>query len=644
MSSYAGLGRRERNRGTPSQVIVEGICDCCARRCDINVLQTCTWQHREGGKLGRKCGHQMCPECVRKCGGTVCSCLVNHNSVGEPPYYPCYDREEVFRCHGEGHDTVSHLKALTPPGLGLSTDAEDSEQGGSSSDAPSSPPGVIEFEVAPTEATSDSSSWCMAGTSDVVDSYKASDFNFDDAVYVPDTGPVESAENEEQGPRSVERVARSVVDTAEKLVVPVGQVLAVASLSIVEGAGSSTFTLSMSTTASLERIVAMMLSIGLLFFLGIYELKYAKPARQRKAIKESQRLWNVARSLSSFGMNAARTEKHGSTRHAEVDACTPDSQPVQGDGSRNEQTKQTANAQSVDGTPSSRATKIPFRFDPEWQVFPKGGVGKCKVTCQECTERLGRMQSGKREIHYANTCGQDHSGVTCSTESGLLWHVCTLCHTRNGMTVATNNDVRASLDNLEMFKRELGGEVGQGARIVIKRSLQSVDPEWLITILRIMRSKGAIEGMHHPWNAFQSAFTEQPFEVYSMDRSQVAMLYHTVRDHLARHGQVVSVRPTGSFWDYIPEPRLFVGGRLAPDASLLYQGGNRGRTHERETLMKESRDAEVQWIDQMTELSNTPMPRRCKIIIFLIALVPITLAIDPLCSAAKVDPQVSLIQ
>ena len=122
------------------------------------------------------------------------------------------------------------------------------------------------------------------------------------------------------------------------------------------------------------------------------------------------------------------------------------------------------------------------------------------------------------------------------------------------------------------------------------------------------------------------------------------MLYHTVRDHLARHGQVVSVRPTGSFWDYIPEPRLFVGGRLAPDASLLYQGGNRGRTHERETLMKESRDAEVQWIDQMAELANTPMPRRCKIIIFLIALVPITLAIDPLYSVAKVDPQVSLIQ
>ena len=107
------------------------------------------------------------------------------------------------------------------------------------------------------------------------------------------------------------------------------------------------------------------------------------------------------------------------------------------------------------------------------------------------------------------------------------------------MTVATNNDVRASLDNLEMFKRELGGEVGQGARIVIKRSLQSVDPEWLITILRIMRSKGAIEGMHHPWNAFQSAFTEQPFEVYSMDRSQVAMLYHTVKDHLNRHAPVL---------------------------------------------------------------------------------------------------------
>ena len=60
--------------------------------------------------------------------------------------------------------------------------------------------------------------------------------------------------------------------------------------------------------------------------------------------------------------------------------------------------------------------------------------------------------------------------------------------------------------------------------------------------------------------------------------------------------------------------------------------------------MKESKEAEAQWIDQMMELSNTPMPRRCKIIIFLIALVPITLAIDPLCSAAEVDAQMKLIQ
>lgn len=208
------------------------------------------------------------------------------------------------------------------------------------------------------------------------------------------------------------------------------------------------------------------------------------------------------------------------------------------------------------------------------------------------------------------------------------------------MTVASNNDVSASLDSLKRFKWELESEVGQGARIVIKRSLQSVDPEWLITILRIMRSKGAIEGMCHSWNAFQSAFTEQPFEVYSMDRSQVAMLYHTVKDHLGRHCQIVSVRPTGSIWDYIPEPRLFVGGRLAPDASLPRQG----RAHEQETLRRESKDAVARWTDQMNELSNTPMPRRCKIILFLTALVPITLAIDPLSSATKEDTRVLLIQ
>ena len=183
-------------------------------------------------------------------------------------------------------------------------------------------------------------------------------------------------------------LARAAVDAAERLVVPVGQVLAVASLSTVEGAGRTTFQLSVSTTASLERMVAMVLSIGVIFFLGIYELKYAKPTRRRKVIKEAQRLMHVARSLSSFGTNAARTEDQGAARHAEVDARTSGSQPVRGESPGKDQTKEKVDVQPVSQGPSFHATKIPFRFDPEWPVLPRGGVSKCKATCQECTERL----------------------------------------------------------------------------------------------------------------------------------------------------------------------------------------------------------------------------------------------------------------
>ena len=41
-----------------------------------------------------------------------------------------------------------------------------------------------------------------------------------------------------------------------------------------------------------------------------------------------------------------------------------------------------------------------------------------------------------------------------------------------------------------------------------------------------------------------------------MSRSQVAMLYHTVKDHLKRHCPILSSRSSGSIWDYIPKPRL----------------------------------------------------------------------------------------
>ena len=67
--------------------------------------------------------------------------------------------------------------------------------------------------------------------------------------------------------------------------------------------------------------------------------------------------------------------------------------------------------------------------------------------------------------------------------------------------------------------------------------------------------KRFFHGMDNPWNAFQSAFTEGPFEAFAMTRCQVSMLYRTTKDHLARHVDALTVRPTGSLWDYVPEPR-----------------------------------------------------------------------------------------
>ena len=111
-------------------------------------------------------------------------------------------------------------------------------------------------------------------------------------------------------------------------------------------------------------------------------------------------------------------------------------------------------------------------------------------------------------------------------------------------------------------------------RIVIKKSVQSVDPEWLITILRIMKMKKLVGGIVNPWNAFQSAFAEQPFEVYAMTRRQVSMFYHTTKDHLARHVEALSVRPTGSLWDYVPEPRLHAAQPQANDAHAMNAGAD----------------------------------------------------------------------
>ena len=50
------------------------------------------------------------------------------------------------------------------------------------------------------------------------------------------------------------------------------------------------------------------------------------------------------------------------------------------------------------------------------------------------------------------------------------------------------------------------------------------------------------------------------------------MFYHTMKDHLARHVDALIVRPTGSLWDYIPNPRSH--NLQPPINSTQSQGAN----------------------------------------------------------------------
>ena len=67
---------------------------------------------------------------------------------------------------------------------------------------------------------------------------------------------------------------------------------------------------------------------------------------------------------------------------------------------------------------------------------------------------------------------------------------------------------------------------------------------------------------------FKVLFAEQPFDIYAMTRGQVAMFYHTMKDHLVRHVDALTARPTGSLWDYVPEPCLQTAPPLINDASI----------------------------------------------------------------------------
>ena len=97
-------------------------------------------------------------------------------------------------------------------------------------------------------------------------------------------------------------------------------------------------------------------------------------------------------------------------------------------------------------------------------------------------------------------------------------------------------------------------------------------------------------GVNNPWNAFQSAFAEQPFDIYAMTRRQVAMFYHTMKDHLVRHVDALTARPTGSLWDYVPEPRLHAAQPLINDVRVGVGHPNTGVVDPEEDTMQANED------------------------------------------------------
>ena len=171
-------------------------------------------------------------------------------------------------------------------------------------------------------------------------------------------------------------------------------------------------------------------------------------------------------------------------------------------------------------------------------------------------------------------------------------------------------------------------------------------------------------GMNNPWNAFQSAFAEPPFDIYDTTRGQVSMFYHTMKDHLVRHVGVFTDRPTGSLWDYIPEPRPHAAqplinnevnpGIVDPINEVRGEAEahprpqevqeKKDKTKEEEILQREKEEARPQRVDQMTNLSEVAMPLGHKITSILVALVSVGLAVGPFWSPATADVPVPLLQ
>ena len=180
--------------------------------------------------------------------------------------------------------------------------------------------------------------------------------------------------------------------------------------------------------------------------------------------------------------------------------------------------------------------------------------------------------------------------------------------------------------------------VGQEARIMIKRSMQKVDQEWLVTILRKMKMKK--RKIPNPWNAFRSAFAEPPFDVFYFKENQVAMVYWTMKDHLARHAPTLTPRPIGSLWDFVPPgvtwmpPESQARAEAAPVAPPApAPPGDSAPTdeiekdEEEEISLPEDEDVSSQWVKQMMKIRDAPMPLKHKVANIIVALLATTLAV-----------------
>ena len=138
-------------------------------------------------------------------------------------------------------------------------------------------------------------------------------------------------------------------------------------------------------------------------------------------------------------------------------------------------------------------------------------------------------------------------------------------------------DLVDAIPRLRAFARSISGDRDRADDLVqetLAKAIANKDKftegtnltAWLITILRKLKTRKGLKNFNNPWCAFQSVFAEPPFDVFDMQVGQVAMLYHTVKDHLVRHVDALSARPTGSLWDYVPEPRLHSPQPLINDA------------------------------------------------------------------------------